>query len=694
MNISELFGELVFNDQAMRTALPKDTYKALKNTIKKSESLTLDVAKIVANAMKVWALEKGATHYTHWFQPMTGITAEKHDSFVTPSGEGVIMEFSGISLVRGEPDASSFPSGGLRETFEARGYTAWDPTSYAFIKDGVLCIPSVFYSYSGEALDKKTPLLRSMELINKEALRILKLFGDHNVSRVSTTVGVEQEFFLIDKEIFKQRPDLVHCGRTLFGSKPPRGQELEDHYFGTLKPRVSAYLKELSKELWRLGIYAKTYHNEAAPSQHELACVFTNGNISADQNQIVMEILKSLAKKHDMECLLHEKPFLGVNGSGKHNNWSLETDLGKNLLDPGKEPHKNYRFLLFLCSVIKALDKYGTLLRAAIASSSCDHRLGANEAPPAIVSIYLGSELENILNSLEAKEEYVPPKKEGMDLGLTSLSSYPNDTTDRNRTSPFAFTGNKFEFRMPGSATSISEPNFMLNTMVAEVLMEFANHLELKINAGEPLEGSVKDLISATIKDHKRIIFNGDGYSPQWEEEAKKRDLPNLATTVDALPQLITQKSIELFEKHCILSRKELTSRYDIMLEDYVKHINIEALTMIGMTERHIIPAIFKYENELVTLSLGKKELGLQIILEEDILRRISKLTEALQKSLTDLKSHAEEIHSQDTALKAATYCKDYVLDDMSKLREVVDKLEKVVVNWPFPPYSGMLHSV
>ncbi|MCL1934970.1 MAG: glutamine synthetase III [Defluviitaleaceae bacterium] len=689
MNISEIFGNMVFNDEAMKTALPRDTYKALKNTIKNGVSLSPEVAKVVANAMKTWAIEKGATHYTHWFQPMTGITAEKHDSFVTPSGDGVIMSFSGDSLIRSEPDASSFPSGGLRETFEARGYTAWDPTSYAFIKDGVLCIPSAFHSYSGEALDKKTPLLRSMELINRQALRILKLFGDTDVKAVNTTVGVEQEFFLIDSCTYKKRPDLMFCGRTLFGAKPPRGQELDDHYYGTLKPRVSKFLKELSQELWSLGIYAKTHHNEVAPSQHELACVFTNGNISADQNQLVMEILKSLAKKHDMECLLHEKPFEGVNGSGKHNNWSMSTDTGKNLLDPGSKPYENKKFLVFMLSVVKALDEYGEILRASVASAGNDNRLGSNEAPPAIISVYLGSEIEGILSSFEQKIPYVSIKKEDLGLGINSMAHLPKDTTDRNRTSPFAFTGNKFEFRMPGSSTSISEPNFILNTIVAESLMQFADYLEKE----EDFEVAVTNLISETVKKHKRIIFNGNNYSSDWLIEAEKRGLKNLSTTVDALPALVTEKSINLFEKHKILQKNELLPRCEIMLEDYVKHINIEARTMIGMVEREIIPSIFKYEKDLVTLAINKKSLGLNIVLEEDILKEISNNTEKLKVSLTNLKSNIDNIH-KETILLSAQNCRDFVVKEMENLRTIVDNLEGIVYNWPFPSYAKILYSV
>lgn len=690
MNIFEIFGSQVFNDEVMKTALPKTTYKALKNTIAKGESLSSEVADIVANAMKTWALEKGATHYSHWFQPMTGVTAEKHESFVSPSGEGVVMEFSGNALIRSEPDASSFPSGGLRAIFEARGYTAWDPTSYAFIKDGVLCIPSAFYSYSGEALDKKTPLLRSMQVLNKHALRIVRLFGNENVSAVRSTVGVEQEFFLIDSSVYNRRPDLVFCGRTLFGAKPPRGQELADHYYGTLKPRISSFYKELNVELWKLGIYARTQHNEVAPSQHELACVFTTGNVSSDQNQLVMETMKLVAKKHGMECLLHEKPFSGVNGSGKHINWSLATDTGKNLLEPGKSPHNNYMFLLFFVAIIKAVDEYGEILRASVASAGNDHRVGENEAPPAIISVYIGDELQDVLQSFENNTEYTEKEICQLKVGIKGMAHLPKDNTDRNRTSPFAFTGNKFEFRMPGSSTSISEPNFIINTIVADVLMKFANELETAQNFNE----AVVKLISRTIKEHKRIIYNGNNYDNIWHEIAKERGIPILSTTVDALPQLVTQKSIDLFARHKILSETELKPRCDIMLEDYIKHINIEALTMIGMVERQIMPSIFKYENQLIKLALGKKKLGIKTILEESILGQISEVSEDLQSLLDQLKSNTENIKTHTKPLQAAEYCRDFIVNDMGALREIVDKIEGIVVDWPFPSYAKMLNSI
>ena len=690
MNISETFGTLVFNDQTMKTALPRDTYKALKNTIKNGVPLSPEVAGVVANSMKTWAIEKGATHYTHWFQPMTGITAEKHDSFVTPSDEGVIMSFSGTALIRSEPDASSFPSGGLRDTFEARGYTAWDPTSYVFIKNGVLCIPSAFHSYSGEALDKKTPLLRSMEVLNKQALRIVRLLGDDTATKVNTTVGVEQEFFLVDQDVYKRRPDLTFTGRTLFGAKPPRGQELDDHYFGTLKPRVSAFLKDLSHQLWQLGIYAKTHHNEAAPAQHEVACEFTTGNISADQNQLVMETIKSLAKTHHMEALLHEKPFVGVNGSGKHNNWSMATDTGKNLLEPGKKPHENKKFLLFLSAVIKAVDTYGPLLRASVASASCDHRLGSHEAPPAIISVYLGEELTEILASYASGEPYTPIRSKDLSLGVQAMALLPKDTTDRNRTSPFAFTGNKFEFRMPGASTSISEANFIINTMIADTLEQFADQLE----AATDVDATVQQLIARTYRDHQRIIFNGNNYSHAWVQEAARRGLPNLPTTVDALPQLITLQSIALFEKHGVLTENELRPRCDILLEDYVKHINIEAVTMVGMTQRQIIPTVLRYQQELAKLVLDKQQLGIDSLLETELLQTLSGLCNHLSQHLATLKTSVAQLSELDTPLDEAVHCKNHLLADMLALRHVVDQLEEMVVDWPFPSYAKVLHSV
>ena len=564
--VTEIFGEYVFNDKAMRDRLPKETYKKLQLTIKNGKRLDINVANVVANAMKDWAVEKGATHFTHWFQPMTGVTAEKHDSFISPSGDcDIIMDFSGKELVQGEPDASSFPSGGLRATFEARGYTEWDPSSYAFIKDGVLCIPTVFCSYSGQALDKKTPLLRSMEAINKQALRILKLFGNEDVKSVKTTVGAEQEYFLIEKEAFDKRKDLIYTGRTLFGAKPPKGQELEDHYFGVIKPQVQAFMKELNEELWKLGIFAKTEHNEVAPAQHELAPVFTTTNLAVDQNQLVMEIIQKVAKRHDMVCLLHEKPFAGVNGSGKHNNWALSTDTGVNLLDPGDTPSQNAQFLLFLCAVIKAVDEYQDLMRISAASAGNDHRLGANEAPPAIVSIYVGEELERILNAIETDTPYCDGEKELLKVGVHILPKIPKDSTDRNRTSPFAFTGNKFEFRMLGSSLSLSGPNIVLNTIVAESLKSYADRLE----GAENFEEALNALIKKTIKDHKRIIFNGDGYDQAWVEEAQKRGLLNLKSTPEALPHWLDEKNIELFTSHKVFTREEMESRYEIIMDNY-----------------------------------------------------------------------------------------------------------------------------
>ncbi|WP_304406275.1 glutamine synthetase III, partial [uncultured Clostridium sp.] len=592
-NIPNLFGSLVFNDSVMKARLPKETYKALKNTIQAGKSLDLEVANVVANAMKDWAIEKGATHYTHWFQPMTGVTAEKHDSFIYPDKDGkIIMEFSGKELVKGEPDASSFPSGGLRATFEARGYTAWDPTSYAFIKDGTLCIPTAFCSYSGEALDKKTPVLRSMEALNKQALRILKLFGKDDVKKVITTVGPEQEYFLVDKDMYDKRPDLVFCGRTLFGARPPKGQEMEDHYFGTIKPRVSAYMKELEEELWKLGVLAKTKHNEVAPAQHELAPIFATTNIATDHNQLTMELMKSIANKHNLACLLHEKPFAGVNGSGKHNNWSISTDTGINLLEPGDTPSENAQFLLFLTAVIKAVDDYQDLLRVSVASAGNDHRLGANEAPPAIVSMFLGDELTDILTAIENDTSYTDKGRSEMEIGVRVLPKFFKDTTDRNRTSPFAFTGNKFEFRMLGSTFSIAGPNIVLNTIVAEELKQFADTLEISTD----LDKDLNTLIKNTIKNHKRIIFNGNNYSDNWVQEAEKRGLLNLKTTPDALPYFIHSKNVDLFTKHHVFSESELYSRYEILMENYYKTIHIEALTMIDMVKKYIIPSVLSYQ--------------------------------------------------------------------------------------------------
>ena len=693
-DIPNLFGSMVFNDSVMRARLPRDIYKALKKTMSQSTHLELEVANVVANAMKDWAVEKGATHFTHWFQPMTGITAEKHDSFISPAGDGkIIMEFSGKELVRGEPDASSFPSGGLRATFEARGYTVWDITSYAFIKDGTLCIPTAFCSYSGEALDKKTPLLRSMEAIDKQAMRILKLFGNTDARRVITTVGPEQEYFLIDKEVYLKRPDLVYTGRTLFGARPPKGQELDDHYFGCIKPRVSAFMKELEEELWKLGVYAKTKHNEVAPAQHELAPVFTTTNIATDHNQLTMELMKSVANKHGLACLLHEKPFAGVNGSGKHNNWSISTDTGINLLEPGETPHDDAQFLLFLVSVIKAVDDYQNLLRVSVANAGNDHRLGANEAPPAIVSIFLGNELTEILESLENDTDYHNMERDQMEIGVTALPHFPKDTTDRNRTSPFAFTGNKFEFRMLGSTFSISGPNIVLNTVVAEALRQFADILEKSTD----FKSDLASLIKNTFHKHKRIIFNGNNYSDEWVTEAKRRGLSNLKTTVASLPEFVSQKSIELFSRHHVFSESELHSRYEILMEGYCKTLHIEALTMVDMVKREIIPACIAYQNELADLLGRKRAWGeYDASLEDHLLSSISKLSSCLLKKLTVLESALLESKEERDILSQATFYRDKVFGGMSELRLIVDELETLVANkhWPLPTYAEMLFSV
>lgn len=693
-DIPSMFGSMVFNDTVMQSRLPKDVYKALKKTIAQGTHLELDVANVVANAMKEWAVEKGATHFTHWFHPMTGITAEKHDSFIAPDKDGrVIMEFSGKELVRGEPDASSFPSGGLRATFEARGYTVWDTTSYAFIKDGTLCIPTAFCSYSGEALDKKTPLLRSMEAINRQALRILCLFGNTSVKRVTTTVGPEQEYFLIDKEVYLKRPDLMYTGRTLFGAKPPKGQELEDHYFVSLKSRVSAFMHELDEELWKLGVLAKTKHNEVAPGQHELAPIFSTVNIATDHNQLTMELMKTIANKHGLACLLHEKPFAGVNGSGKHVNWSLSTDTGLNLLEPGDTPHENAQFLLFLTAVIKAVDEYQDLLRVSVASAGNDHRLGANEAPPGIVSMFLGDELTEILEAIETGSAYCCREKQPMEIGVTVLPHFPKDTTDRNRTSPFAFTGNKFEFRMLGSAFSIAGPNIVLNTAVAEVLREFADTLE----KADDLKSELSVLIKKTIREHKRIIFNGNNYSEEWVEEAERRGLSNLKNTVEALPAFVSEKSVEVFTRHHVFTETEIHSRYEILLENYGKTIHIEALTMIDMVKKSIIPACISYQGELAQLLNAKKACGsYDSTLEEHYLAKISKLSADLLQKLELLESATYSTQPEGDALALAKYSRDHVYLAMLQLREIVDELETVVSkkHWPFPTYGEMLYSV
>jgi glutamine synthetase len=693
-DIASLFGSMVFNDAVMQARLPKDIYKALKKTVSRGTHLELDVANGVANAMKDWAIEKGATHFTHWSQPMTGITAEKHDSFISPVGGGkVIMEFSGKELVRGEPDASSFPSGGLRATFEARGYTVWDATSYAFIKDGTLCIPTAFCSYSGEALDKKTPLLRSMEAIDKQAMRILKLFGNTTAKRVITTVGPEQEYFLIDKSMYLKRPDLIYTGRTLFGARPPKGQELEDHYFGCLKPRVSAFMKELDEELWKLGVHAKTKHNEVAPAQHELAPIFSTTNIATDHNQLTMELMKSIANKHGMACLLHEKPFAGVNGSGKHNNWSISTDTGVNLLEPGETPYENAQFLLFLVAVIKAVDEYQDLLRVSAASAGNDHRLGANEAPPAIVSMFVGEELMDVLEALESGANYKGKEKHQMEIGVTVLPHFPKDTTDRNRTSPFAFTGNKFEFRMVGSTFSIGGPNIVLNTIVAEVLRQFADTLE----KAKDFTTDLAALVKKTVKAHKRIIFNGNNYAPEWVTEASSRGLSNLRTTVDALPAFIAKKSIDLFTKHRVFTEQEIHSRYEILLETYCKTLHIEALTMVDMVKGNIIPASVNYQNALAKLLERKKAIGnLDTALETHLLDKIAKLSASLLKKLEALESAIDGTKEKHDVLAHASFYRDKVFTAMSELRMVVDELETLTDKkiWPLPSYGEMLFSV
>ncbi|MGN0551092.1 MAG: glutamine synthetase III [Acutalibacteraceae bacterium] len=694
-NVPEIFGSLVFDEGTMKERLPKQTFKALKKTISDGEPLDINVANIVANAMKDWAVEKGATHYTHWFQPMTGITAEKHDSFINPTDDGkVIMEFSGKELIKGEPDASSFPSGGLRATFEARGYTAWDPTSYAFIKDGTLCIPTAFCSYTGEALDKKTPLLRSMDRLSEEAVRILRLFGDNETTRVLTTVGPEQEYFLIDEEVYEQRKDLIYTGRTLFGAKAPKGQELEDHYFGTIKPRVSEFMKDLDEELWKLGILAKTKHNEVAPAQHELAPIFTTTNVATDHNQLTMEIMKKVAKKHGMVCLLHEKPFAGVNGSGKHNNWSMSTNTGKNLLDPSKNPAENTQFLLFLAAVIKGVDEYQDLLRISVASAGNDHRLGANEAPPAIISMFLGDELEAVLDAIESGAEYSAEKSAKLEMGTAVLPNIKKDTTDRNRTSPFAFTGNKFEFRMLGSALNIACPNIMLNTIVAEELSEFAEELE----KAEDFDSAVKALIKNTVKEHKRIIFNGNNYADEWVEEAKKRGLLNLRTMPEAMAHYIDKKNIELFTKNKIHTETEIFSRYEIQLENYSKVINIEALTMLDMAKKDILPAVLAYTRELADTANSKKALSADIPcdVEEELLKKLSGLATCFSKKIEVLENSLLKVKDIEGAQELADYYQQEVFAAMQELRAVGDEME---INtsadyWPYPSYGDLLFSV
>ena len=694
-SVPELFGTNVFTDAVMRQKLPKETYKQLQKTIKDGSKLDINVATVVASAMKDWALEKGATHFTHWFQPMTGITAEKHDSFISPTDDGrVIMEFSGKELVQGEPDASSFPSGGLRATFEARGYTAWDPTSYAFIKEGVLCIPTAFCSYGGEALDKKTPLLRSMEAINKQALRVLKLFGNENVHSVRTTVGPEQEYFLIDRDIYDKRKDLIYTGRTLFGAKPPKGQELDDHYFGVIKSQVQDFMKDLNKELWKLGVLAKTEHNEVAPAQHELAPIFTTTNIAVDHNQITMELMQKIAKKHGMACLLHEKPFAGVNGSGKHNNWSISTDTGANLLEPGDTPYENAQFLLFLCAVIKAVDEYQDLLRVSVASAGNDHRLGANEAPPAIVSIFVGEELEGILDAIVNETPYGNKDKELLKVGVNILPKFPKDTTDRNRTSPFAFTGNKFEFRMLGSNLSIAGPNVVLNTIVAEALKQFADQLE---GVGS-FEDAMAELVKNTIKEHKRILFNGNGYDDAWVEEAEKRGLLNLKTTPDCLPYFLHQKNIDLFTSHKVFTQAEMESRYEILMEEYCKVINIEALTMIEMVKKEMLPAVSAFAHELTDTVLAKKQISADIPCdyETEMVTRLSTLLKAAYKRNDILENAVVDAKDIEDITELGNYYHDKVFMAMSELRIVIDELETITAKtyWPYPSYGHLLFGI
>ena len=692
-NLSEMFGSMVFNDSVMQARLPKEVYEQVRQCIKLGTRLDGKTADVVANAMKDWSIEKGVTHFTHWFQPMTGITAEKHDSFLNPVGDGrVIMEFSGKELIQGEPDASSFPTGGLRATFEARGYTAWDPTSYAFIKDGVLCIPTAFCSYGGEALDKKTPLLRSMQAINHQCLRVLRLFGNTDVTAVKTTVGPEQEYFLVDKSVYEKRKDLMYAGRTLFGAKPPKAQELGDHYFGTIKPRVSAFMQELDEELWKLGVPAKTEHNEAAPAQHELAPVFSTTNISADHNQITMELMKKLARKYDMVCLLHEKPFAGVNGSGKHNNWSMTTDTGVNLLEPGETPYENAQFLLMLCAVIQAVDDYQDMLRISVTSASNDLRLGAAEAPPAIVSMFLGEELEEILEAIEKDEPYGGKEKELIKVGVHALPKFPKDTTDRNRTSPFAFTGNKFEFRMLGSSASISGANVVINTAVAESLRQYADALE----GSTDFENDLHELIRSVIRKHKRIIFSGNGYGDEWVREAEKRGLLNLPTTPDCVPHYLAMKNVELFARHRVYTEIELAARYKMKLDNYCKVLHIEALTMLDMARQDILPAVSAFAKELCDTATAKNALGVEAVYETETAARVSKLTTAVLTEVRALEKASDDAEELADVLTRASAYKDNVLSAMGALRESVDELETLTASkyWPYPNYGDLLFSV
>ena len=693
-SVPDYFGCMVFDERVMKARLSADVYYSLKQTIKKGKQLDLSVANAVAAAMRDWAVEKGATHFTHWFQPLTGITAEKHDSFISPSPDGgVIMDFSGKELIKGEPDASSFPSGGLRATFEARGYTAWDPTSYAFIKDGTLYIPTAFCSYGGEALDKKTPLLRSMEALNRQALRVLKLFGNEDVKRVSTSVGPEQEYFLVPKAMYEQRKDLIYTGRTLFGAKPPKGQELSDHYFGSIAPKVAEYMADLDKELWKLGILAKTKHNEVAPAQHELAPIYTTTNRATDHNQLTMEIMQKVAAKHGLVCLLHEKPFAGVNGSGKHNNWSISTDTGMNLLSPGDTPYENAQFLLFLVAVLKAVDKYQDLLRASVATAGNDHRLGANEAPPAVVSVFLGDELTGILEAIEKEKPYSAHEKTVMKLGVHALPRFTRDTTDRNRTSPFAFTGNKFEFRMLGSSNSIACANIMLNASVASVLEEFADRLEKAKNFNTALH----NLIKTTIAEHKRIIFNGNGYDDAWIKEAvEKRGLLNLKTTPDAMPSLLLKKNMDMLIGQGVFSKAELVSRYEIMLENYCKTVIIEANTMVDMARKEILPAVETYIADLAGTACEKDACGIKPVFEKKLLKQLSEYTEEIDSRTDALEKLVGKIHAVSDVTKCAQKIRDELIPAMDVLRKAADGAEQITAAkyWPFPTYGDLLFGV
>ena len=694
-NVTELFGSSVFNEAVMRERLPKDVYKSLKRTIDKKEHLESSIAEVVANAMKEWALEKGATHYTHWFQPMTGITAEKHDSFISPTSDGrVIMEFSGKELIKGEPDASSFPSGGLRATFEARGYTAWDPSSYAFVKEDTLYIPTVFCSYSGEVLDKKTPLLRSMDALSEQAIRILRMFGNTTSNQVITTVGPEQEYFLVDAELYKQRKDLIFTGRTLFGAKPPKGQELEDHYFGNIKERVKSYMRELDEELWKLGISAKTEHNEVAPAQHELAPIFDTSNVASDHNQLTMELMKKVAKRHGLECLLHEKPFAGVNGSGKHNNWSISTDDGKNLLDPGKNPADNLQFMTFLAAVVKAVDDYAVLIRLSVATAGNDHRLGANEAPPAIISMFVGDQLDEAINAIKNDEKVEAAKAAKLETGVEILPAFRKDTTDRNRTSPFAFTGNKFEFRMVGSALNISGVNIVLNTVVAETLKQFADEL----SGADDFEGAVRKLIKKTFKEHEKIIFNGNNYSDEWVAEAEKRGLPNLKTSYEALPHFADKENVAVFVNHNVFSEAEVVSRCEILIENYIKALNIEALTMSSMARREILPAVIEFTASVCDAIAAKKAVSdtLDVSAETKLADKLSKLTASASVKIDALDEALKNVDENADAAKQAEYYGKVVLGAMEELRADVDELETIVSaeDWPMPTYSELLFNV